>query len=260
MSYLNRHTGYPQDLLSTRSVIKKNNYCLIEPDGIVKNTVPGYHNCDVTILGSPELGASFVDYLVTLHEGGYNDGIGGEGLEVFLYVLRGSVEAKIGNEAFALKEGWYIFAPESQLISFTGQADSQLFVYKRRYDRLEGYEAERVVGNVNDLEWVDYEGMTHCQIKDLLPAANNLGFDMNFHILRFAPGASHGYIETHIQEHGMYFLSGKAMYRLDDDWVPVKKGDYVFLDAYCPQACYGVGNEEDLTYLYSKDCNRDAKI
>ncbi|MDO5033461.1 MAG: (S)-ureidoglycine aminohydrolase [Eubacteriales bacterium] len=260
MSYLNGQTGYPQDILATRSIIKRNNYCLIEPDGIVKNTVPGYENCDVTILGSPELGASFVDYLVTLHEGGRNTGIGGEGLECFLYVLRGEVEVQLEGESFPLTEGGYIYAPESQILTFTGQADSQLFVYKRRYDRVGTYEAERVVGNVRDLDWIPYEGMEHCLIKDLLPAANNLGFDMNFHILRFLPGASHGYIETHVQEHGMYFLTGKAMYRLDEDWVPVKKGDYVFMDAYCPQACYGVGNEEDLTYLYSKDCNRDVKI
>ena len=42
----------------------------------------------------------------------------------------------------------------------------------------------------------------------------------------------------------MYFLSGKGMYRADSDWVPVKAGDYMFLDAYCPQACYAVGREE----------------
>jgi len=110
------------------------------------------------------------------------------------------------------------------------------------------------------MDWIPYEGMQHCLIKDLLPAARNLGFDINFHILRFMSGASHGYIETHIQEHGMYFLSGKAMYRLDNEWVPVKKGDYIFMDSYCPQACYGVGTDEDLTYLYSKDCNRDAAL
>ena len=58
----------------------------------------------------------------------------------------------------------------------------------------------------------------------------------------------------------MYFLSGKGMYRVDDEWVPVKKGDYMFLDAYCPQACYGVGRGEDLAYLYSKDCNREVQL
>ena len=40
----------------------------------------------------------------------------------------------------------------------------------------------------------------------------------------------------------------------------VKKGDYVFLDAYVPQACYAVGREEEFAYIYSKDCNRDVKL
>ena len=50
------------------------------------------------------------------------------------------------------------------------------------------------------------------------------------------------------------------MYRIGDDWIPLKKGDYVFMDCYCPQACYGVGKEEDLIYIYSKDCNRDVQL
>ena len=50
----------------------------------------------------------------------------------------------------------------------------------------------------------------------------------------------------------MYFLSGKGMYRADNDWVPVKAGDYMFLDAYCPQACYAVGREEDFAYIYPR--------
>ena len=35
---------------------------------------------------------------------------------------------------------------------------------------------------------------------------------------------------------------------------------YMFLDAYCPQACYAVGREEDFAYIYSKDCNRDVQL
>lgn len=56
---------------------------------------------------------------------------------------------------------------------------------------------------------------------DFLP--KELGFDMNMHILSFEPGASHGYIETHVQEHGAYILSGQGVYNLDNNWVPVKK-------------------------------------
>ena len=262
MSYLNNQVGYRDELLMTRSVVKKENYVLLEPDGLVKNAIPGYENCDVTILGSPAMGATFADYLVTAKAGGKNMGIGGEGIESFLYVISGEVTVKNDDQEATLTEGGYIFSPEGNKIAFENKSgqDAKMYVYKRRYDRIEGYSAHTVVANVNDMEWVEYEGMNNCHIKDLLPAAGDFGFDMNMHILKFKLGASHGYIETHIQEHGMYFLSGKGMYRLDDEWVPVKKGDYVFLDAYVPQACYAIGREEDFAYIYSKDCNRDVQL
>lgn len=262
MSYLNGQIGYREDLLNTRSVVKKENYVLIEPDGIVKNTIPGYENCDVTILASHAMGATFADYLVTMHEGGKNQSFGGNGLESFIYVEKGIVTAKNADKEETLKEGGYFYSPADKPMSFAnaGKQDARLFVYKRRYDAIEGHKAHTAAGNAKDLPWVAYEGMENCYIKDFLPAAGDLGFDMNMHILKFHLGASHGYIETHVQEHGMYFLTGKAMYRLDEDWVPVKKGDYVFLSAYCPQACYAVGKEDELTYIYSKDCNRDVKL
>ena len=252
MSYLNNQVGYREELLTTRSVIKKENYVLLEPDGLVKNSIPGYENCDVTILGSPAMGASFADYLVTVKEGGKNCGIGGEGLETFLYVLSGEVTVKNDDKEEVLTEGGYIYSPESNKVSFENKSGKEA--------KFEGYSAYTVVGNANDIPWVEYEGMENCHIKDFLPAAGDFGFDMNMHILKFKLGASHGYIETHVQEHGMYFLSGKGMYRVDDEWVPVKEGDYMFLDAYCPQACYAVGREEDFAYIYSKDCNRDVQL
>lgn len=262
MSYLNNQTGYREELLITRSIIKKENYVLLEPDGLVKNSIPGYVNCDVTILGSPALGASFADYLVTARAGGKNSGLGGEGIETFLYVISGEVTVKNADKEAHLTEGGYIYSPEGNKVAFEnkGSTDAKLFVYKRRYEQVEDLKAYTVLGNASDLPWIDYEGMENCHIKDFLPAAGNFGFDMNIHILKFKLGASHGYIETHVQEHGMYFLSGKGMYRVDDEWIPVKEGDYMFLDAYCPQACYAVGREDDLTYIYSKDCNRDVQL
>lgn len=262
MGYLNGQTGYREELLSTRSVIKKENYVVLEPDGLVKNSIPGYENCDVTIMASPSMGASFADYLVTVHEGGENKGLGDPGIEVFLYVLQGEIHVKNEDVEGVLTKGGYIYSPEGNKVSFRNSKaeKAKLFVYRRRYEPLDNKKAQTVLGNENDLEWVRYEGMENCMIKDFLPAAENLGFDMNMHILKFLPGASHGYIETHVQEHGMYILSGKGMYRLDADWVPVKTGDYIFMDAYCPQACYAVGKDEPFAYIYSKDCNRDVKL
>lgn len=81
---------------------------------------------------------------------------------------------------------------------------------------------------------------------------------MNMHIL-FAPGASHGYIETHVQEHGAYILSGQGVYNLDNNWIPVKRRLHLY-GAYSLQAGYGVGRGEAFSYIYSKDCNRDVEI
>lgn len=261
MGYLNNNTGYPDQLLQTRSIVKKENYVVLPQDGLVNNSVPGFENCQVSILGSPEMGASFADYLVTALEGGKNDNIGGDGIESFLFVKEGEIKVKADGKEEVLKEGGYIYTPSTTSLAFENLAEkSVLYLYKRRYNKIENYDyPEIVINNVNDLEWVEYEGMKNCLIKDLLPAAGDFRFDMNMHILKFEPGASHGYIETHIQEHGMLFLTGKGMYNLDGEWMGLEAGDYVFMDAYCPQACYGIGNE-DFSYIYSKDCNRDVEL
>ena len=46
MSYLNHRIGHREALLETRSVVKKENYVVLEVDGLVKNAIPGYENCD----------------------------------------------------------------------------------------------------------------------------------------------------------------------------------------------------------------------
>ena len=51
MSYINQVTGYRKDLLINRSVLKRGMYAVIEPDGLVKNTIPGFEKCEMTILG-----------------------------------------------------------------------------------------------------------------------------------------------------------------------------------------------------------------
>lgn len=97
--------------------------------------------------------------------------------------------------------------------------------------------------------------MENVFIKDLLPT--ELGFDMNMHILSFAPGGCHLFVETHVQEHGAYILEGQGVYFLDNQWTTIKKGDFVWFGPYVAQASYGVGRE-NFTYIYSKDCNRDV--
>lgn len=49
MGYLNNVTGYRNDLLANRAIVKHGNFALLTPDGLVKNIIPGFENCDATI-------------------------------------------------------------------------------------------------------------------------------------------------------------------------------------------------------------------
>lgn len=262
MGYLNNNTGYVSGLLESRAIIKKDNFAVLPPDGLVKNTLPGFEQCDITILSSPKLGASFVDYYITLHDGGNNrSGFGDEGIETFFYVVNGQVIVEADSTRTTLTAGGYIYCPPGVKLflenSNQGEA-SQAFLYKRRYKAIDGHSPRLVINHRDKLEKIHYEGMTDVIVEDLLPT--DLGFDMNFHVLTFAPGACHGYIETHVQEHGALILTGEGVYNFDNNWVPVKKGDYLFMAAYSPQACYAAGRNEPFSYIYSKDCNRDVEI
>jgi (S)-ureidoglycine aminohydrolase len=83
--------------------------------------------------------------------------------------------------------------------------------------------------------------------------------DMHVTIVTLKPGAVIPFAETHVMEHGLYVLEGKAVYRLNQDWVEVEAGDYMWLRAFCPQACYA-GGPSDFRYLLYKDVNRHMKL
>ncbi|AQP54144.1 (S)-ureidoglycine aminohydrolase [Vagococcus penaei] len=261
MGYRTNELGYPTDVLQSRAIVERGNFAIIPPQGLVKNTLPNFENCELTIMSTPKLGASFVDYLCRVLPGGGNTaGFGGNGIETFLYVLDGELEVSDGVETFSLTTGGYIYVPATKKLTFENKSTqaTETFLYKKRYQEVEGLSTDTYVNNSANIVGENYEDMTDVDFQTLLPT--DLAFDMNFHILSFATGGSHGYIETHYQEHGALLLSGEGMYNLDNHWIPVKKGDYIFMGAYNLQACYSVGRNAPLSYLYSKDCNRDVDL
>jgi (S)-ureidoglycine aminohydrolase len=88
---------------------------------------------------------------------------------------------------------------------------------------------------------------------------DDLRHDMHVNIVTFQPGACIPFAETHVMEHGLYVLEGKAVYRLNEDWVEVQEGDFMWLRAFCPQACYA-GGPGPFRYLLYKDVNRHARL
>jgi len=87
----------------------------------------------------------------------------------------------------------------------------------------------------------------------------DLRHDMHVTIVTFEPGGAIPFPETHVMEHGLYVLEGKAVYLLNQDWVEVEAGDFMWLRAFCPQACYA-GGPGRFRYLLYKDVNRHPKL
>ena len=87
----------------------------------------------------------------------------------------------------------------------------------------------------------------------------DLRHDCHVNIVNFEPGGVIPFAETHVMEHGLYVLEGKAVYRLNNDWVEVEAGDFMWLRAFCPQACYA-GGPGRFRYLLYKDVNRHARL
>lgn len=253
--------AYPTDLLSTRAVVKPGLVAVIPKDGLVNNVLPFLRDCRTSIVASPKLGASFAQYICTVAPGGGTTSPFGAGKneESFIYVVSGEVDASSEGKEFHLTAGGYLFAPPASGIQFTNKTgeEAKLMMYKQLYVPCEGLYPYVYSGNVNDIPYREYDDMKNVFIKDLLPA--ELNFDMNMHILCFEPGACHPFVETHVQEHGMYILGGEGMYLVHDTWMGIKKDDFVWFGAYAPQCAYGIGREP-FYYIYSKDCNRDVVL
>ena len=82
---------------------------------------------------------------------------------------------------------------------------------------------------------------------------------MLVNIVTFQPGGVIPFAETHVMEHGLYVLEGKGVYYLNGDWKEVEAGDYMWLRAFCPQACYAAG-PKPFRYLLYKDVNRHMPL
>ncbi|MFA6808345.1 MAG: (S)-ureidoglycine aminohydrolase [Eubacteriales bacterium] len=251
--------AYPNDILSTRSVVKHGKYAVIPPQGLVNNVIPGIENCRVSIVASPKMGASFVQYVIEAQKGGGTTQVFGNqaNIETFIYVIDGEGTFKVDGKEYKACGGAYIYSPAGVGLEFNNTSEKvmKVLLYKQIYIPLKGKNTYVYYGNTNDIAYSEYDGMANVFIKDLLPI--EIGFDMNMHILAFAPGGSHGFVETHVQEHGAYILEGEGTYLLDGQWMMIKKDDFMWFGPYVAQAAYGVGRS-NFTYIYSKDCNRDV--
>lgn len=255
------------ELLSGRAVTTES-YAVI-PRGvqtdIVTSLLPHWDDTRLWVLARPMSGFSttFAHYLMEVTSGGGSERPeSDENAEGVLFVVDGAVELTLDGERFSLGPGGYAWLAPGVAWALRNKSDAPARFHwlRKQYEYVDGIDVPTsFVTREADVEPVampDTDGAwTTTRFVDPLDVRH----DMHVNIVSFAAGASIPFAETHVMEHGLYMLEGKAVYRLNQDWVEVEAGDYIWLRAFCPQACYA-GGPGRFRYLLYKDVNRHMNL
>ena len=268
-SYYAPRGGLPgqSELLTGRAVFTEA-YAVI-PKGvmtdIVTSLLPHWRASRAWVLARPLSGfaETFSQYIVEVAPGGGSDRPEPDaGAEAVLFAVAGAFELTLAGRRCTMEPGGFAYIPPGAAwrLSNEGDANAVFHWIRKRYEPVEGLAAPDPLvtsdSEVRPAPMPDTDGRW-ATTRFLDP--EDLRHDMHVNIVSFEPGAAIPFAETHVMEHGLYVLQGKGVYRLNRDWVEVEAGDFMWLRAFCPQACYA-GGPEPFRYLLYKDVNRHARL
>ena len=248
----------PHELLHSRARVRQR-YALFPLEGYPPSRLPAWPEAAARVLASPALGAGFVESLVDL-AAGQAGGYAADGrTETFLYIRSGQAGLSVdGAKPEALEAGGFALVPATAGFELTAAEATSLLVLRKTYEPLPGGPApELLVGREADVPAEVYLGDEGALLQSLIP--DTPAHDLAMNIFTFSPGHGLPVVETHVMEHGLYVLQGTARYLLNKDWVEVGPSDFMWLRAFCPQACYA-GGPGRFRYLLYKDVNRHMKL
>lgn len=268
-SYYAPKGGLPPQtqLLSDRAVFTEA-YAVI-PKGVLRDIVashlPFWRDTRLWVLSRPLSGfaETFSQYIMEVAPGGGSERpelqVGVEGV---LFVVEGELTLTLEGVTHVMGPGGYAYIPPDSnwTVHNSGAEHLRFHWIRKAYEYVDGLGVpEGFVTNEQDIEptaMPDTDGRW-ATTRFVDPA--DLRHDMHVTIVTFQPGGVIPFDEMHVMEHGLYVLEGKGVYHLNQDWVEVEAGDYMWLRAFCPQACYA-GGPGPFRYLLYKDVNRHMTL
>ncbi|WP_323015063.1 bifunctional allantoicase/(S)-ureidoglycine aminohydrolase [Devosia sp.] len=260
--------GLPAQMtLHTGRAVFTEAYALI-PHGVMRDIVasalPHWDKTRLWVIARPMTGfaETFSQYIMEVSPGGGSarpePNAEAEGV---LFMVGGEAELTLEGKVHALAEGGYAFLPPgcTWTLFNKGTEPARFHWVRKRYQPAEGIAAPTAfVTNEKALPINWMAGTNERWGTTRFVEPDDLRHDMHVNIVTLEPGAVIPFEETHVMEHGLYVLTGKAVYRLNRDWVEVEPGDFMWLRAFCPQACYA--GPERFRYLLYKDVNRHMPL
>ena len=232
---------------------------------IVTSYLPHWENTRLWILARPMFGfaETFSQYIMEVGPGGgSNKPETDASAEGVLFVVEGKLSLTLFDNTHTMSAGGYAYLPpEAQwAIKNEGSEAVRFHWVRKAYEAAEGIPIpQALVTNEKDVTPVAMPGTESRWVTTRFVEPTDLRHDMHVNIVTFQPGGIIPFAETHVMEHGLYVLEGKAVYRLNQDWVEVEAGDFMWLRAFCPQACYA-GGPGPFRYLLYKDVNRQVNL
>ncbi|MBT2129987.1 bifunctional allantoicase/(S)-ureidoglycine aminohydrolase [Aliiroseovarius lamellibrachiae] len=258
----------PQTQILTDRAMFTEAYAVI-PKGtfsdIVTSALPFWEDARFWVIARPLSGfaETFSQYIAEVQPGGGSDRPeSDENVECVLFVVAGALTLTIDGIAHDLVEGGYAYLPPAAkwTLRATGQAPAKFHWVRKAYHAVEGLDApDAFVTSDQDVAPTLMPDTDGAWATTRFVDPTDLRHDMHVNIVTFQPGGVIPFAETHVMEHGLYVLEGKAVYRLNQDWVEVEAGDFMWLRAFCPQACYA-GGPGPFRYLLYKDVNRHMPL
>ena len=268
-SYYAPTGGHPPqtDLLTGRAVFTEA-YAVI-PKGVMRDIVtsclPFWEKARAWIIARPLSGfaETFSQYIMEIQPGGGSERpeLDPE-VEGVLFVVEGELTVELGGMTHRMEPGGYAFLPPASRwnVRNEGSAPVRFHWIRKAYEAVNGIAVpEAFFVNEKDIAPTAMPDTEGKWATTRFVDPQDVRHDMHVTIVTFEPGAVIPFAETHVMEHGLYVLEGKAVYRLNQDWVEVEAGDFMWLRAFCPQACYA-GGPGRFRYLLYKDVNRHAAL
>jgi len=269
MTYHVPQGGHPaQTELTTDRAVFTEAYAVL-PRGtmrdITASRLPHWDATRLWVLARPLSGfaETFSQYVVEVAPGGGSDRPDDDpGAEAVLFVVGGSLRLTLTGVDHALGPGGYAYLPPDTVWSLRNDGDEAASFHwiRKRYEVVDGIDVPGAfVTHEADVAGAAMPGTDGAWVTQRFVDPDDTRHDMHVNIVSFEPGGSITFPETHVMEHGLYVLEGKAVYLLNTDWVEVQAGDFMWLRAFCPQACYA-GGPGRFRYLLYKDVNRHATL